>query len=458
MSDLAASAGLAVRPVSSLGRWRIVLLLMLFAALGHFNRVGISVAGSEVFIPKLGLNAVQMGWVYTTFLIVYTAAMLPGGWIIDRLGPGFALTILGLGMGSFVMLTGVTGWVRLESHQLWIALLFIRGLAGSMNAPLHPGAARVVSNLMTPSGRATANGMVTAGALIGIAACYPVFGWLIDRLGWQGAFIVSGLALFLYGVFWRTTISGRVDDLMHLPAAATVNRPAGLTRPDDVDSPQEESQRGNLSTAADRWRVLTHADLWLVTLSYAAFGYFQYLFFYWMSYYFESVLHVEDVASRRASFLIMLAQGGGMAIGGLSTDIACRWLGTTLGRRCIVMLGMGLSGLFGLLGVQVSGMEQVTLCLALAMGALGMCEGVFWTTATDIGGRQAGFAGAFMNTGGNLGGLVSPVLTPSLAQSVGWTGAIAIACLINLLGGLVWFLIHPHRHVDQSEALSRISD
>ena len=67
-------------------RWRIVLLMMGYAAVAHFNRVGISVAGSEVFIKQLGITETRMGWVYTVFLIVYTIGMLPGGWFIDRIG------------------------------------------------------------------------------------------------------------------------------------------------------------------------------------------------------------------------------------------------------------------------------------------------------------------------------------------------------------------------------------
>ena len=67
-------------------RWRNILLLMVYAGMGHFNRVGISVAGDELFIPEKGISEVQMGWVYTTFLIVYTIGMLPGGWLIDRFG------------------------------------------------------------------------------------------------------------------------------------------------------------------------------------------------------------------------------------------------------------------------------------------------------------------------------------------------------------------------------------
>jgi ACS family glucarate transporter-like MFS transporter len=46
-----------------------------------------------------------------------------------------------------------------------------------------------------------------------------------------------------------------------------------------------------------------------------------------------------------------------------------------------------------------------------------------------------------MNTGGNVGGLISPVLTPFLAQSIGWPAAITVACIISGAGGLIWFLI-----------------
>lgn len=162
-----------------------------------------------------------------------------------------------------------------------------------------------------------------------------------------------------------------------------------------------------------------------------------------MGYYFKEVLNVPDVDARLSQFWIMLAQGAGMAIGGLSTDAVCRRLGSTRGRRSIVIAGMGIGAVFGLFGVNVSGQWNVALCLAISMASLGMCEGVFWTTATDIGGKSRGFSGAFMNTGGNIGGLISPVLTPVMAERIGWAGAIVVACFISGIGGLVWFLIQP---------------
>jgi len=93
--------------------------------------------------------------------------------------------------------------------------------------------------------------------------------------------------------------------------------------------------------------------------------------------------------------------------------------------------------------VNVTGLTNVTLCLAVSMAATGMVEGVFWTTATDVGGQSRGLSGAFMNTGGNVGGLISPVLTPIMAEQIGWPGSITVACLISGAGGIIWFLIKP---------------
>ncbi|MEI8020364.1 MAG: MFS transporter [Schlesneria sp.] len=420
------STSVAESPLSPAVRWRVVALLMAFAALGHFNRVGISVAGSEVFIPKLGLSETGMGWVYTAFLIVYTLGMLPGGWSIDRIGSAQSLTIYGLTMGGFVVLTGALGWLTSRPESLWVGLLVIRGCAGLCNAPLHPAAAHVVYDLVPLRSRATANGTVIAGAVIGIAFSYPAFGWLIDRMNWPLAFVVSGFMLIGYSLLWRRITL----PITHGSAWNTASVTSSVTE---------------VNTATP-WDLLWNRNLWLLSLSYAAYGYFQYLFFYWMDYYFKSVLHVPDVEARWASFWIMLAMGAGMAVGGMSTDFVCQRLGNALGRRSIVIFGMGFGAVFGLLGVNVTGQINVAMCLAISMAALGMCEGVFWTCATDIGGKSRGFSGAFMNTGGNVGGLISPVLTPVMAQQMGWPGAITVACLIAALGGAVWFAIRfPER-------------
>src|SRR3954470_13994299 len=285
-------------------RWLIVALLVGLVFLAHFNRVAIAVAGGERFIGK-GLSEEQMGRVYFAFLVVYTIGMLPGGWVIDRLGPRWALTGMGVGLGLCAALTGLLGLFGLAVAALYVPLLLIRGLAGASSVTLHPGAARAVSLWFPLSWRSAANGLVTAGALVGIAVTYPGFGWLMDRLDWPLAFVVGGAALVLMALVW---------------VALAADHPAGHRWSNDAER-ELAAADGRVpprtaATAGDILGLFRNLSLVLLTLSYGAYSYVQYLYFYWIGYYFENTLKLSTADSREAAFTVTIAMAVGMAVGG----------------------------------------------------------------------------------------------------------------------------------------------
>ncbi|HEY3969223.1 MAG TPA: MFS transporter [Planctomycetaceae bacterium] len=413
-------------------RWLIVLMLMGFTFQGHFNRVSISVAGNERFTRSEGMSPELMGVVYSTFGLVYTLGMLPGGWVIDRLGPRRALTGMGLGMGFFVVLTGALGWLNLPIASLWVPLLVIRALAGACSVPLHPGAARSISLWIPLATRATANGLVTAGALLGIAMTYPGFGWLMDWAGWPLAFVISGVAFMLFALIWCFL--------------ATDNETGHCS----TDGGEQNLHSSGLFPAPGRpalWhdlrQLVGNRSLVLLALSYAAVSYFQYLFFYWIEYYFEKELGLETKDSRQATFTVTIAMAAGMACGGVGSDALCRWFGRRWGCRLVAILGMGLSAAFAWVGISSTDTNQVVLFFSLALGSLGLCEGIFWTTAPLLQKRNGGLAAAFLNTIGNAGGFLAPVVTPWISHEQGWPAALAVACIVCGLGALVWLWIDP---------------
>src|SRR5258708_2802782 len=153
-------------------RWLIVAMLVGLVFLAHFNRIAISVAGSERFIGN-GLSAEQMGYVYSAFLLVYTIGMLPGGWLIDWLGPRWALAGMGVGLGVCGALAGVLGEFGLAVAALYVPLLLIRGLAGASSVTLHPGAARAGSLWFPLSGRSAPHGPVTPPPPVPTPPPYP---------------------------------------------------------------------------------------------------------------------------------------------------------------------------------------------------------------------------------------------------------------------------------------------
>ena len=102
-----------------------------------------------------------------------------------------------------------------------------------------------------------------------------------------------------------------------------------------------------------------------------------------------------------------------------------------------------LSAVFSVVGVSTSDPREVVWCFSLALGALGLCEGIFWTTAPTLEPRNGALACALVNTGGNGVGMLAPIITPILGQQFGWTTAIVVACGICAVGGALWLGITP---------------
>jgi len=187
----------------------------------------------------------------------------------------------------------------------------------------------------------------------------------------------------------------------------------------------------------------TKRSVLLLTFSYAAVGYFQYMFFYWMQYYFDKVLGLGKADGRLYATIPAVAMALGMATGGWITDRAQAAWGARRGRAGVTVAVMLASAALLGAGVLCKQTSWMVTCFSLALALLGGCEGAFWTTATDLGGERSGTSAAIVNTGGNAGGALAPLLTPIASQMFGWNGAIAVACVFCFLGALCWFWIDP---------------
>jgi ACS family glucarate transporter-like MFS transporter len=64
----------------------------------------------------------------------------------------------------------------------------------------------------------------------------------------------------------------------------------------------------------------------------------------------------------------------------------------------------------------------------------------------EIAGPASGAAGGIMNMGSNLGGLISPALTPLLAEYIGWENALLVAAALSAIGAAMWLGINHEKH------------
>jgi ACS family glucarate transporter-like MFS transporter len=416
---------------------------MLVVACGHFNRVGISVAGTERIIPDYGMAPEKMGLVYTAFLATYTLAMLPGGWFIDRFGARTALLLLGFSSAVFVALSGAVGFAFHETAALWVGLIVVRSLLGMVYAPLHPGSARMVADELPSDSRALANGWVTFAACLGIAATQLVLGALIDRFDWPAALLISSVMTLIVAMIWAGCA----------PAAHSPAGLAGSRNQADVD----------LSAVC---RMLRQRSVILITLSYTAYGYFQYLFFYWISYYFETIRHEPPMVARRYTTEITLAMGVGMMCGGWLMNRVPESFSPWARRALVPLFGMFASGAIFEMGLIAASPRATLAAFVLSAAFLGTCEAAFWTTVVEFGGPYGATAAGLMNTGGNAGGSLSPYITPLLGgliaerygADMGWRLSLGVAGMIVFAGGALWLILQAPRSTEKASVTPELAD
>jgi ACS family D-galactonate transporter-like MFS transporter len=434
-------------------RWRILALLMALSYVSWFLRVGMSVAYDERIKEALGITPEAMGWVYSAFLLAYMLCMTPGGWLIDRWGTRAALTVMGFGLVLFGALTGLVGaspallarlpgGVILAGRTLAMPLvlfLVVRSLMGIFATPMYPAAAHSVACWLPFRRRGWANGLVQGSALLGIASTPLVVGTLIVWFDWPQTFLILAVGTGLLTIVWALYATDRPGQ-----------HPGVNPEERDLIAADCGPAVGEEGGGQRRWVVLLrNRSLVCLTLAYAAVGYFEYLFYFWMDYYFKDQLHLPDDVRRLYAGIPFLAMAGGMACGGLASDFFVRVYGYRKGRAIVPVAGMVIGAAFLLLGIVVKQPEGIVACFSVALAAVGGVEAPTWATAVELGGRRGGLAAGICNTGGNAGGLVAPVLTPLIAGRFGWAPAIAVGSAVCLVGMLLWKWIDPSERVPE---------
>src|SRR5262249_34060047 len=137
--------------------------------------------------------------------------------------------------------------------------------------------------------------------------------------------------------------------------------------------------------------LFTNRNLMLLTFAYGALGYFQYIFFYWMYYYFGEVLRLGSRTSAVYTTILFLTEGALMPMGGFVSDRLTVRYGAQFGRRVVPISGLTLAAILLYGGTNSSGFLAVA-CFSLAFGFAACCEGPFWATVTEMSGERLGRA------------------------------------------------------------------
>ena len=417
-------------------RWQIIGLLFLISVVTYIDRVNISVAGKEL-MPVFGLSAVQLGAVFSSFVLGYALFQIPGGWLGDRWGARRVLTLAVLWWSLFTVLTA-------EADRLFLSallgilgsLILIRFLIGVGEAAALPNFNRTVANWLAPSERGLGMGVSIGGIGLGSAMTPPLVAWLMIQYGWKTAFYVTGfLGLFVAAVWYLFSRDNPHD------------HPRVNQRELDWITRTSEESRSALSTRQPMAELLKIRSVWFLTLSYTMLGYIAYIYLSWFFLYLVDVRHFTVLQGSFWASGPFIAMALFCPLGGWLSDRLTKKYGRREGRNGVGGAGMLLTGLFIFSGAMAREPYTAIILLSLGAGILYATVGAYWASTIDLSHEHSGTLSGLMNMGANLGGTLSPTLTPLIGEAWGWPAALTVAAGVAFLGSLLWLGVKFDHHV-----------
>jgi MFS family permease len=416
-------------------RYRVLWMAFLLAIITFLDRVCISIA-APVMMDELELTVVQMSFVFSAFTLAYSLFEVPSGWLGDVIGPRRVLTRIVLWWSAFTMLTGLAQGNR--------SLLAIRFLFGAGEAGAFPNAVRSFSQWFPARERGMANGVLFFGSRLGGALTAPLALALIQWWGWRVSFAAFGCVGVVWAAVWQRTYRDRPADHPDVDAAelAWITQDRALDGdPDDDGAPAP--------AGGTPWRaLLSSPNLYAICAMYFALGYGLYFYFTWLPTYLTRELGFSALTGGFFSALPFLLAGAANLAGGWCTDRLAHTRGLRHARCTLGSLSFASCAVLVLLSTAVGAPVAKALLLAFALASADFALSACWSVCLDVGAAHAGVVTGFMNTTGNLGGLVGPLVVGLMVDRWhSWTYPFYVTAAVYVVGAAAWLCIDPNRRV-----------
>ncbi len=394
-------------------------------AVAYLDRVCISTAAPAIK-ADLGLDDAQMGYVFGAFTLAYAVFEVPSGWLADRFGARLMLTRIVLWWSAMTAATGAA--------QGFASLLALRWLFGMGEAGVLPSLARAFGRWLPERERGGAFGLTIMAAALGGAITQPIVVALLQRFSWRQAFPIFGAVGLVFAAAWFLWF--RDDPHTHRGVNAA-----------------ELALIGNDPPGAHPvvpWGAMLRSRN-LMTLCAMYFGaiYGWYFYLTWLPTYLLRARGFDLAAVGWLAALPLVGVATGSLAGGALSDRLVRRYGARVGLRAPGVVGLPLAALAIVAAVGARDPRTSAWCLAAAaaLAALGVAPA--WSVCLAIGGRHAGVVSGAMNTFGNLGGAMSPIVVGWCLTLWGsWDTPLYTMAALYAFAALCWLGVDPTEPLD----------
>ena len=248
-------------------RYGVLIYACALSIISYLHRYSIAGVASTI-AKEMKLTKLQMGYVFSGFVVGYGGMQIPAGLVGDRMGPRRALTWMVVCWSAFTVLTG-----RAWNH---LSLLLVRLLFGMCQARAFPVTARSFTNWFPSKEVGTAQGWVWTTARLGGAIGPGLLAIMMATMGWRTPFLIFGVL----GLFWAILFQSWYRD--------TPEEHSGVNEAEKrwiaVEQTPEPARNENESEPVRvPWgRLLGSGNLWTIGLMYFCFTFGWYFYVTWL--------------------------------------------------------------------------------------------------------------------------------------------------------------------------------
>ncbi len=416
-------------------RYWVVVFAVTLAVITYIDRVALSQSAGDIR-KDLGLDKVQMGWVFFAFITAYSTFEIPSGWLGDRYGPRTVLMRIVVWWSFFIALTG----------RAWnfVSLLVIQTLFGAGEAGCFPNIARAFSTWLPQDERVRAQGIVWLSARWGGALTPLLVFAILKYVSWRSAFAIFGTL----GVFWAIFFYRWFRDN---PRDNPKVNPGELR----LLANTHASGHGSVPWA----KFLAAPQVWLLCAQYFCLSYSWYFYITWLPTYLKEARHLDPATIARYATLPLFFGGIGALFSGFIAAPVTRAVGSVKrSRRLVSVIGfLGASGF-----LFASTLLGNPLFAVLAMACASFCNDLAlpnaWGVCMDVGGKYAGTLSGTMNMMGNLGGATASVAAGYILRlsDNNWNITFYVSALVYFIGAFFWLALDPVTPLENTGPVSDV--
>lgn len=160
----------------------VLLVATLTSFMGPFLISSVNVALPAIQ-SELGLNAIELSWIATAYLLAMAVGLVPAGKVADIYG---RKRVFATGIGVYTL--GAALSMFADSGLLLIGSRVVQGIGGAMFVTT--GMA-IITSVFPPKKRGRAIGIYVAAVYIGLSMGPSVGGVITQQLGWRAIFLLT---------------------------------------------------------------------------------------------------------------------------------------------------------------------------------------------------------------------------------------------------------------------------